>query len=79
MAGEEFVAGFDAVIDEVRSTYSSDQVYLTGHSRVPALSDCLSVVKSLMPSCLTIWSIIVLVAPPIGVSSWFGRGSRNVI
>lgn len=38
MAGEEFVAGVDAVIDEARSTYSTDQVYLIGHSRGTSVS-----------------------------------------
>jgi pimeloyl-ACP methyl ester carboxylesterase len=38
MAGEEFVAGVDAMIDEARSTYSTDQVYLIGHSRGTSVS-----------------------------------------
>jgi pimeloyl-ACP methyl ester carboxylesterase len=38
MATDEFVAGVDAVIDEARSAYGTDQVYLIGHSRGTSVS-----------------------------------------
>ncbi len=38
MAGVDFVAGADAVIDEVRAKYGTAQVYLIGHSRGTSVS-----------------------------------------
>lgn len=38
MAGADFVAGVDSVVDEARKTYSVDKVYLIGHSRGTAVS-----------------------------------------
>ena len=38
MVGEDFVSGADAVIDEVRAKFKTDQVYLIGHSRGTSVS-----------------------------------------